>query len=146
MNEVIRQRFWSRMAIDPQTNCWNWTSGLWGGYGSFYFQNKRYKASRFAFMLTYGYFPTVCRHKCDNSLCVNPDHLEDGSYKDNTQDMMKRGRWRNQYVDRTHCHRGHLLSGDNIRMRGNGRVCKACQKIRTRKFKESRSLLSYENA
>lgn len=146
MNEDIRQRFWSKTEIDPETGCWNWTAGLWNGYGSFYFQNTRHKASRFAFTITHGYAPKVCRHKCDNRKCVNPDHLEDGSHKDNTQDMMRRGRWRNQYVGRTHCKHGHLFVGDNLRMQGNRRVCRTCEKQRSRKFKKLNSLLSCKDA
>ena len=34
----------------------------------------------------------VVRHKCDNPRCINPEHLELGTYKDNTQDMLSRKR------------------------------------------------------
>lgn len=34
----------------------------------------------------------VVRHKCDNPRCINPEHLELGTYSDNTQDMLKRKR------------------------------------------------------
>lgn len=39
-----------------------------------------------------GELPIVVRHKCDNPRCINPDHLESGSYADNMQDMVDRGR------------------------------------------------------
>lgn len=34
----------------------------------------------------------VVRHKCDVRNCINPDHLELGSYQDNSNDMKDRGR------------------------------------------------------
>lgn len=34
----------------------------------------------------------VVRHKCDNPRCINLEHLEIGTYKDNMADMHSRGR------------------------------------------------------
>lgn len=34
----------------------------------------------------------VVRHKCDNKLCINIEHLEIGTVKDNVQDRIKRNR------------------------------------------------------
>jgi len=34
----------------------------------------------------------VVRHKCDNPKCINPDHLVEGTYADNSKDMINRNR------------------------------------------------------
>ena len=34
----------------------------------------------------------VVRHTCDNRKCINPEHLELGTQKDNCQDKLSRGR------------------------------------------------------
>jgi hypothetical protein len=146
MNDDTKIRFYSNIEIDSNTNCWNWASGLWNGYGSFYFQNKRYKAHRFSFLIAQGFEPNVCRHKCDNRKCVNPDHLENGTYKDNTRDMMQRGRWRNQHIDKTHCINGHELSEENISRSGNKRTCRMCSKTRQHTFKQKKRLLQFGDA
>lgn len=41
-----------------------------------------------------GELPEVVRHKCDNPRCINPDHLESGTYVDNMRDCKERGRLR----------------------------------------------------
>lgn len=49
---------------------------------------------RWIYSEMYGPVPDhlVVRHKCDNGLCVRPDHLELGTKADNSRDMVERGR------------------------------------------------------
>lgn len=74
-------------------DCIEWTKGRSGkGYGVLRHAGRIVYAHRLAFFNHYGYWPEVVRHTCDNPPCVNPDHLLPGSSKDNTRDMVERGR------------------------------------------------------
>ncbi len=55
---------------------------------------KCYRASRYIYEQCFGEVPDnmVVRHKCDVPQCINPEHLEIGTQKDNMQDMSKRKR------------------------------------------------------
>jgi len=46
------------------------------------------------YFLHYKVQPTllVC-HTCDNTVCVNPEHLFQGDEFDNAQDKVRKGRW-----------------------------------------------------
>lgn len=67
-------------------------------------------------------------HKCDQPCCVNPSHLYLGTQLDNMRDSVRRGRAAN--TKKTHCKRGHPLSGDNLYSYMNkgmpARCCRAC--------------------
>jgi len=86
-------RFWSK--VERTDTCWLWQAGRGGrGYGSFRFKDRAHPAQRIAYVLTKGPVAAgllVC-HSCDNPVCVNPSHLFLGTHRDNTQDMMAKGR------------------------------------------------------
>lgn len=54
----------------------------------------RKKVHRFIFEQCFGSIPDgmVVRHKCDNTLCINPEHLELGTQSDNVHDCFARNR------------------------------------------------------
>ncbi|WP_368900710.1 hypothetical protein [Oceanobacillus oncorhynchi] len=41
-------------------------------------------------------------HKCNNSSCINPAHLEKGSHKENMKDRLAAGHYYNEYHPNTH--------------------------------------------
>jgi hypothetical protein len=68
-------------------------------------------------------------HRCDVSLCVNPDHLFAGTRAVNMQDARAKGRLVG-YGKREFCKQGHPLSGDNVRVdpKSGKRSCRICKR------------------
>ena len=85
--KTFAERFWERVEVRGAGECWPWKNST-KRYG--YFMDQR--AHRTAFFLRHGRWPTVGRHTCDNTLCCNPSHVEDGTQADNMSDMVSRGR------------------------------------------------------
>lgn len=75
--------------------CWLWTkSHDTRGYGHLNFNGKTTRAHRFSWIVHYGNIPKGLNvlHRCDVRSCINPNHLFLGTYKDNRQDCIKKGR------------------------------------------------------
>jgi hypothetical protein len=64
------------------------------GYGCVWVDGKARKAHRVAWSLTHGDIPAGTRilHSCDNPPCCRPEHLFAGTSRDNTLDMVRKGR------------------------------------------------------
>ena len=86
-------------------DCWIWTltKPNNSGYGMSKYRGQSTGAHRIAWEESYGPIPEGLRilHICDTQLCVNPKHLRLGTAKDNSQDMVAKGRWNGHCIPHT---------------------------------------------
>jgi hypothetical protein len=92
-----REDVFKFISIRGDDDCWLWTGGLVGRDSRPYFSvdGKKLLAYRIVYELMTGKRLTpgiLMRHKCDNRVCCNPNHLEEGSHAKNMDDMKERQR------------------------------------------------------
>jgi len=88
--------------VEKTESCWAFKGAVNNsGYASIVLvespgKKRTYMAHRIAWELFNGGIPSgLCvLHKCDNRVCVRPDHLFLGTHKDNTQDCIQKGRFK----------------------------------------------------
>jgi HNH endonuclease len=88
--------FQFKYIIDEETKCWNWISNKNDhNYGYIMYKNEYYYAHRVSFLIYNKYIndDLDVLHSCDNPPCVNPEHLSQGTRKQNNDDKMNKGRF-----------------------------------------------------
>ena len=97
MDESTLARFMAK--VNKTETCWLWTASRnRNGYGQFGIKktdgtNTMVEPHRLLYKHHHGEIPEglVVRHKCLNKHCVNPDHLEVGTEKENQADRVRDG-------------------------------------------------------
>lgn len=98
LSEQDKARFFSHVQIGEIDQCWNWQlAPRRFGYGGFKIGGRNglnYLAHRVSFFILTGSLEKeICvLHKCDNTKCVNPNHLFVGTKTDNNKDRHSKGR------------------------------------------------------
>jgi len=80
--------------VEKTDTCWLWTGCLdKDGYGVASIKQKKLAAHRAAYILFVGEIPNgrYVLHGCNNTSCVNPEHLRLGTQQDNVNDQIVAG-------------------------------------------------------
>lgn len=108
---------------EPTTGCWLWMGRREKkGYGSLHSNGTSYKAHRVSYELVKGPIPAgleidhLCRVRC----CVNPDHLEAVTHRENIRRAVMPGK-----APTTICPAGHAKEPRKI--------CKECDRLAHRR-------------
>lgn len=127
---------WKRNEI---SDCWEWIrikgKSTSSEYGKISDPNNTHRldlAHRVIYETVKGKIPVglTIDHLCRNTLCVNPDHLEAVTQRENT---MRGNGPAAINARKTHCPLGHEYTIENTKIKRGKRHCRECMRIYDRK-------------
>lgn len=143
IDKALPPQFLAKISYEPNSGCWLWEGAHNNaGYAAFWFEKRSHTAHRFLYERLFGQqrgfeIDHLCRVRC----CVNPDHLEPVTKEENNRRRVGLG-----LVNRrkTHCKKGHELSGENLEViqLGDGikkRRCIICRNANQRSYNARKS-------
>lgn len=117
------RRFWSKVRVNPENGCWEWTGKTLRKYGRFKLQPHSFLAYRVGYAIVRGSTPDdtlELDHLCRNPLCVRADHLEPVEHKTN---VLRGESPSAKHAKKTHCYCGSEYRAKQVRNR-EMRICK----------------------
>lgn len=136
-SQRIVNRFLKKIEVH-ENGCWMWKGVLVGGYAQMYIYQRKVYGYRWTYILFKGAIPDGLQldHLCRNRSCVNPDHLELVTQREN----ILRGIAPTAINARkTHCPKGHPYNEKNTYVWNNGRKCRICHSIKVIECKKRKA-------
>ena len=138
--EPLIERFDKKYIPEPNSGCWLWLGGVHftrggGPYGAIGnergFKPVMLSAHRAAYQLYKGDIPVNfdVDHTCQNTLCVNPEHLQAITHQNHAQLTWNR-------IKKGECKRGHKMTASNTWVGKTGaKQCRLCNNARAREIR-----------
>lgn len=133
--DILQQRIRKWSVPEPNTGCWLWIGNTTNaGYSRVWDGERINTGHRISYTVFRGPVADglTIDHLCRVRSCVNPDHLEAVTHREN----VLRGNTicaKNQ--KKTFCVQGHAFSPDNTYWEGRKRHCRICRTARNRSRK-----------
>ncbi len=130
ISKKVVETFRSRVDRGSENSCWLWTGPINNkGYGRFHASGSSEMAHRTSVRLDGREIPDGLEvdHICGVRNCVNPSHLRVVTHREN---LLSGNTITAAAASRTHCLKGHPLSGDNLAIRAGKRECRECNRAR----------------
>lgn len=138
MGRPVEERFWEKVDKNGPNGCWMWTASQNGvGYGQFWTGERIIVSHRWSYEQLVGPIPNglVIDHLCRNRACVNPEHLEPVTHREN----LVRGMGFASAARKDHCSNNHPRNKKNTYFYKGLRLCRPCRAEAARAFRSRRS-------
>jgi len=136
--DKLPQRFKDR--IDKTDSCWLWTRPLNGhGYAQLKYQGVWYRAHTYVYEALVGVISDGLQldHLCRVRHCVNPEHLEPVTSRENT---LRGEGITAKLARRDSCNHGHKFTSENVYVGTDGyRRCRTCRSNQRRNRSRTKS-------